>query len=269
MTDPATHITVRIEPMTLVGDDVGEFIWAAIERLPIPADRISDVRHRSDDFIDRVRYAGFDAGFRLASLGRRGSAANILKAVDDIAAGLSQIERGLQVLDDARRSNAAAHVVRRDELERLQHGILRSVVDAVASRLPGHNLSDRLIAEAMPRHGIDWFKNSWNGAFSIAAARVDHLSEAASLEKLRAPKTPAEWRNNLIHLLADTFEALTGERAKAYRSSSNPDPDHRSPFCQFVADLWPIWFPAPAATPSDATIDRAMKKRKRPNSDRE
>ncbi|MBN8844313.1 MAG: hypothetical protein J0H88_13810 [Sphingomonadales bacterium] len=235
-----------------------EIVIHAIERLSIPIDRHEALKANLAAVIDDLLQAGLYAGFRPASMGRLGSPTSIVKAIDEIAAGLSQIERGLQQLDDARRSNAAGNQVRGAELERLQHGTLRAIVCGISSRLPGHNLSDDLVESAMPRYGTDWFAGSWNGVFSGASDSVAGLGRLASVDRLRAKKTPDEWRDRLIVHLAAAFEALTDERATAFRPGGNPKPDYRSQFCRFVADLWPIWFPAPAAAPSNGTIERAL-----------
>lgn len=235
-----------------------EIVVRAIERLSVPTDRHAALKENVAEVVEHILQAGLHAGFRPASLGLRGRPANIVKAVDEISAGLAQIERGLQLLDDARRSNAEGNAVRKAELERLQHGALKEIACQVLSRLPAHKLTDTLIESAMPRYGIDWYDRSWNGVFSNAAARVARLSESASLDRLRAAKTPDEWRDRLIVLLASIFETLTDERATAFRPGGNPQPNYRSQFCRFVVDLWPIWFPAPAAAPSNGTIDRAL-----------
>lgn len=259
MTDPATHITVRIQPPAKFGDDHGAVIWAAIERLPIPSDRIGEIRDRSDDFIDRVRYAGLSAGFRPAPVGSRGTPSEIIAAVKDVARGLDQIERGLSTLEGARRSTSEAATDRSEALRKVHESVLRTLAATIAHALPTAIIRDVDVTAAAPRYGPFGFSNPWRGAFSRAAGQVDKIAEGATPDELRAPKSRDEWFGRLVQTLAGVYEDVTGERAKAYARGQAVNSSWRPPFCVFVTDLWPLWASG-AAAPSDSKIRDALAK---------
>lgn len=259
MTDPATHITVRIVQEHQHSDGVTEAIWAAIERLPIPAGRIDDVRNRSDDFIDRVRYAGLSAGIRPAPPKFRGTPSEIKSAVNDVARGLDQIERGLGAIEHARQSTSEAATDRSDALRQMHEDILRSITATIAFALPTAIIRDVDLVASAPSYGPWGFSNPWRGAFSRAAGQVDKIAARHAPERLRAPKPRDEWFVRLVQVLAAVYEDATGERAKAYARGQTVNSSWRPPFCVFVTQLWPLWGVGPVA-PSDSKIRDALAK---------
>ena len=259
MTNPATHIKVRIQPTALFSDEEGAVIWAAIERLPIPARRVEDLRNRSDDFIDRVRYAGLSAGFRPAPVGLRGTPNEIIAAVNAVARGLDQIERGLGTLEGARQSTSEAATDRSEALRKVHEAVLRTIAATIAHALPTAIIRDVDVTAAAPRYGPFGFSNPWRGAFSRAAGQVDKIAEGATPDELRAPKSRDEWFGRLVQILAGIYEEATGERAKAYARGQAVNGSWRPPFCVFVTDLWPLWASG-AGAPSDSKIRDALAK---------
>ena len=258
--DPSTHITVRIDPVAGLADTESEFIWAALVRLRVSADRRVDLWNRSDDFIDRVRYAGLNAGFRPAPSGERSKPSEIIVAIDSISTGLERIGRGLSVIDGARQSTSPSAAARDAELARLQRAILGTIIDAVSRGLPGMSIPADAFNAAMPTYGTNYFANSWNGVFSLAAHKVAAFGAGASNVDMRTPKARDGWTEILIATLGEIYRDVTGRRPSAYgRGSDSTNPAWRAPFCQFVADLWPLWF-GPDDLPSDITIARALKK---------
>lgn len=257
--DPATHVTVRIEPLRhfLGGED--EMIWAAIERLPIPADRRADAWNRADDFIDRIRNAGLSAGIRSAPKGERGTPGDILTAASDIARGLDMIERGLGKIDGARRSTAIEATARSAALRRVHEDILRSIAAAASSALPTAIIRDVDIDASVPSYTPMGFANPWRGTFSRAAGQVDAIVRGVAADELRSPKPRDEWFGRLVWILARIYEDLTGTRAKAYARGQVVNAEWRPPFCEFVTDLWPLWRLDPT-TPSDSKIRDALAK---------
>lgn len=259
MIDPNTHITVRIDPISLLNDDEGDAIWAAIERLPIPPDRIGEVRNRSDDLIDRVRHAGLSAGIRPAPANLRGTPSEIIAAANDVARGLDQIERGLGTLERARQSTSESATGRSEALRQMHEDILRSITATIAYALPTAIIRDVDLVASSPSYGPLGFSNPWRGAFSRAAGQVDKIANCAAPEQLRAPKPRDEWFGRLVQVLAAIYEEATGERAKAYARGQAVNSSWRPPFCVFVTELWPLWGSVTTA-PSDSKIRDALAK---------
>lgn len=258
MTDSSTHVTVRLQPPSR-GNRDDDAIWAAIERLPIPADRLGEIRDRSDDFIDRVRFAGLSAGIRPAPAKQRGTPAEIKAGAKDVARGLDLIERGLGAIEGARRSTSAAAAHRSDALRQLHEDILRTMAATIAHVLPTAIIRDVDVAASAPSYGPFGFSNPWRGAFSRAAGQVEKIADAALPDRLRAPKVRDEWFGRLVQTLAGVYEDVTGERAKAYARGQAVNSSWRPPFCVFVTDLWPLWASG-AAAPSDSKIRDALAK---------
>lgn len=257
MIDASTHITVRVrQPSPASHDD--DWIWAAIERLSIPPDRIGDIRNRSDDFIDRIRYAGLSAGIRPAAAGKRGTPSEIISGMDDVARGLDLIERGLGAIEGARQSTAAGATARSDALQNLHEAILLTIAGTIAHVLPTAIIRVVDVAAALPSYGPFGFSNPWRGAFSRAAGQVDNIARGASPEALRATKPRDEWFGLLVQTLAGIYEDVTGKAARAYARGQAVNGTWRPPFCVFVTDLWPIWADG-AATPSDSKIRDALR----------
>ncbi|WP_137871477.1 hypothetical protein [Sphingopyxis sp. 2PD] len=258
MTDPSTHIMVRVRPPSPASQD-DERIWAAIERLPIPPDRMREIRDRSDDFIDRIRYAGLSAGIRPAAAGQRRTPSEIAAGIADVARGLDLLERGLGTIEGARQSTAAGAAARSDALRTVHEEILQTIVGTIAHVLPTAIIRDVDVAAALPTYGPFGFSNPWRGAFSRAAGQIDNIARGATPEALRAPKPRDEWFGLLVHTLAGVYEDVTGKTAKAYARGQAVNGAWRPPFCVFVTDLWPLWALG-ATAPSDSKIRDALAK---------
>lgn len=256
--DPSTHLTVRLDPIAGYADPDGEFIWAALDRLRLSAAKRADLLNRSEDFVDRVRDAGFSAGFRSAPSGERHSPSEIIAAIDRISTGLEHVARGLNVIDSARQSTSPGALARDAELARLQRAILGTIVGAISRALPSVSVPDDDFDAAMPTYRADHYANSWNGVFGLAAHKVAAIGASASSTDIRTPKARDDWTERLVAILGEIYRDVTGRRPSAYgRGSDSTNPDWRPPFCQFVVDLWPLWF-GPSELPSDITISRAL-----------
>ena len=234
-----------------------DFVWRAFEALPGYAARREILLSRAEEFIDRVLYAGLQPGFRPATRGKRGSPAQIVDAVRQVARGLHLLEHGLSTIDGARRSTAQAAKARDGELERLQRSILHAIVCAVAPRLSVTGEPVKLEV-ATPSYTARGFANSWNGVFAGAASRIERLGASASTDDLKAPKVREQWFTAFIGVLAEIYRDATGTPARAYARGQAVNGEWRPPFCKFVGDIWPLFGRDGEPAPSDSRIRDAL-----------
>lgn len=238
---------------------VAERISKALLRLPKPKHVLAD--ERIDEFVDRILIAGFEAGIRPAPPGARGKPTDIVAAIGMIADALERLDRGLRIIDAARRSTAASASARSNALRMAHEDALRAVAGAVASALPTAMIRDVDLAASFPTYAPVGMTNPWRGAFDRAAGQVRAIEAAVSSEDLRTPKGADEWTDRLISILAGIYADATGRKPSAYpRGSDSMNPNWKPPFCQFVADLWPLWHDPDADPPSGASLRRALER---------
>ena len=178
--------------------------------------------------------------FRQPSAGHGASPAQILEAVKNIQEGLERINDGIFGLDYARKTIGLDASERNESLDQVQKSCLGAIAEAIISLLPSARVSYESLADAMPSYAENGFSNSWNGAFSLASARVKNVAEAFALDDFHNPTR----RQDIVFVtligdLADIYTDSTGNVSTSPNSNGNL-PDHwRSAFSQFVADLWP------------------------------
>lgn len=236
-----------------------ERIFQALLRLPKA--KHAGAADRFAEFVDRILIAGFEAGIRPAPLGARGKPTEIVAAIGMVADALERVDRGLRIIDAARRSTAVSASARSDALRTAHEDVLRAIAAAVATALPTAMIRDVDLAASFPSYAPVGMTNPWRGAFDRAAGQVRAINAAVSMRELRAPKGADEWSDRLIIILAGIYADATGRKPSAYsRGSDATNPDWRPPFCQFVADLWPVWHDPDSQPPSDASLRRALER---------
>lgn len=227
--------------------------------LRLPKAKHAAVTDRIDEFVDRILIAGFEAGIRPAPPGARGKPTEIIAAIEMVADALDRLDRGLRVIDTARRSTAVSAAARSDALRRAHEDVLRAIGGAVASALPTATIRDVDLAASFPSYAPVGWTNPWRGAFDRAAGQVRAIETAVSTEDLRTPKGADEWTDRLISILASIYADATGRKPSPYaRGGDSTNPDWKPPFCRFVADLWPLWHDTDP--PSGASLRRALER---------
>jgi hypothetical protein len=244
---------------------------------PLPLDLIERAMraigvHRSDwlRICSNIQIVIAKSRFRQPSAGQGTSPADIIEAIRQIREGLEKIDSGIFKLDYARKTVGLDAGERNEALEQVQKACLGNVAEAVIRCLPTAQISDEVLADAMPSYTPNGFSNSWNSAFSLSAARVKAIGEAFSASDFRVPTR----RQDIVFVtligdLADIYTDATGNRATSPNASGNVGMEWRSVFSQFVADLWPCvgvfgddvqsvtWN---ASAPSNKQIRDALKK---------
>jgi hypothetical protein len=178
--------------------------------------------------------------FRQPAAGEGASPNDIVEAIQHIQEGLEKINAGISKLDFARKTIGSKANQRNEALEQVQKACLGAVADAVIRRLPMDQVSDNVLADAMPSYSQNGFSNSWNDFFSLAAAKVKAIGHAFPAKDFHVPtRRPDLVFVTLIGDMADVYADATGKLATSPNRSGNLSNEWRSAFSQFVADLWP------------------------------
>ncbi len=233
-------------------------ILLALARLPVPADRKDALLERAEEFVGRIMLAGFAAGIRQSPAKDRSAPSQILASVRDVARGLNLIERGLDGIDSARRSTSTGAAVKSEALRKMHESVLQAVAIALATALPTASIRAEDLHASAPNYTQHGFTNQWRGTFARAAGQVQAIARNASVQDLRAPKTPDDWFVAFVGLLAGIYGDATGGQARAYARGQAVDESWRPPFCQFVIDLWPLFAREGETAPSDSRIRDAL-----------
>lgn len=218
--------------------------------------RLGVASERRADFAWRVRNVGIMASFRL-SPGAGVDPEQIVKALEGIEGGLKSIAVGLATIDAACRTTGARSEKRADSLAEVQRVAIGAIADAILRRIPAAQVTDEQLADAMPEYGYLSFRNSWNGAFGDAAAKVSAARAAYSRDDFRRVKETPEWLCRAVGSLAEIYFDATGRKP----SSASPGdrqreakPGSRLPFPRFVADVWPLLALQGEPVPDSKTI---------------
>lgn len=178
--------------------------------------------------------------FRQPSAGSGASPTDITDAMKHIQEGLEKIDDGIFKLDFARRTVGIDAGQRNEALEIVQRACLGAIAEAVLTVLPSAQISYETLADAMPSYSTNGFSKSWNGAFSLSAARVQAVIKAFPANDFYAPTRRQDAVFvTLIGELADIYCDATGNRATSPNQSGNLPIGWRSIFSQFIAVLWP------------------------------
>ena len=185
----------------------------------------------------------------------------IMEAVTGIPKALTALAGHFEVIHKAMIGAAAkpgAHG-RAEGLSSIQKAMLGIIASSVLSNIRGAPDADSAsVADSMPEyHALGW-SNAWLSEFDLAASRANDVAQAYSRQELRTVKSHTPRDDRLISELGKIYFWATGNWPIAYRSS-NVDPSHRAPFCQFVADLWPILEDGSPA-PKDNKIKAALQR---------
>lgn len=194
--------------------------------------------------------------------GDRISAQQILSAIERIEGGVRDIAAGLLVIHDARMTITPNAKRRSESLDQIQKAVLGQIAEAVFRAIPSSATTYDQFAAAMPQYGsLPNFGNSWRGTFEKAAARIGKLRAAFKAEDFRAPtKDIDETFVRTVGALGVIFRDATGKEAKAYAPGGDTaNKEWRPPFCQFIAELWPLIGEQGAPVPSNRRIADALK----------